>query len=114
MKRGVFWLIEGKLHCFPFDGSYPEGIAKSGNTYNHEKLWQSVRPHGCRKPFDYYPRGRVEITPKGKAVIYMSPHITEAYLPEICGVFGLNAPTVKYDHSAHYRCYLDEEDAHEA
>ena len=114
MKRGVFWLIGEALHCFPFDGSYPEGIAKSGNTYNHEKLWPLVRPHGCCKPFDYYPRGRVEITPKGKAVIYMSPQIGAAFLPQICAAFGLSDPTVRYDHSAHYRCYLDEEDAHEA
>lgn len=38
MKRGVFWLIDGKLLVFPFDGSYPEGVAKSGNSYNHQKL----------------------------------------------------------------------------
>ena len=105
--NGVFWLIDDRLYCFPFDGSYPEGIAKSGKTYNHEKLWQIVRPNGCRRPFDWYPRGRVEITPKGKTVIYMSPQIGAAYLPEICAAFGVNDPAVKYDHSAHYRCHLD-------
>lgn len=107
MKRGVFWLIEGKLHCFPFDGRYPDGTAKSGNTYNHEKLWQIVRPRKCSVPFDYYPRGRVEITPKGKAVIYMSPHIGAEYLPEIYAAFALDSAGVKYDHSAHYHCFLD-------
>lgn len=107
MKRGIFWLIDGMLHCFPFDGSYPEGIAKSGNTYNHEKLWPFVRPHGCRKPFDWYPRGRVEISAKGRAVIYMNPNIGADYLPEICAAFSITAPVIRYDHSAHYCCHLD-------
>lgn len=107
MNRGVFWLIDGTLHCFPYDGSYPEGIAKSGNTYNHEKLWRLVRPHECTKPFDYYPRGRVEITPKGRAILYMSPHIGQGYLAEICQKFDIQTPVVKYDHSRHYFCCFD-------
>lgn len=39
MKQGVFWLIDNKLLAIPFDKSkYPDGNAKSGDTYNHEKL----------------------------------------------------------------------------
>ena len=45
MKQGVFWLIDNKLLAIPFDKSkYPDGIAKSGDTYNHEKLWKYVKP----------------------------------------------------------------------
>ena len=66
MKRGVFWLIDGKLSCYSFDGSITEGISKSGNTYNHKKLWEHLRLCGSKVGFDYYPRGRVEITAKGK------------------------------------------------
>ena len=67
---GVFWLIGDELSAFPFDKEkYPEAFAKSGNTYNHEKLWEAVKPKGCGKPFDYYPRGRVVTAKNGKAVI---------------------------------------------
>lgn len=108
MKRGVFWLIDGKLSCFPFDGNITEGIAKSGNTYNHKKLWEYLLPCGSKVGFDYYPRGRVEITEKEKAIIYMSPHIGSEYVSEICKAFEIdNAPIIKYDHSEHYHCYFD-------
>lgn len=50
MKQGVFWLIDNKLLAIPFDKSkYPDGIAKSGDTYNHEKLWKYVKPQNCNK-----------------------------------------------------------------
>ena len=40
---------------------FSEGVAKSGNTYNHKKLWNEIKPRGCNKPYNYYPRGRVDI-----------------------------------------------------
>ena len=108
MKRGVFWLIEDRLFSFPFDGRYPEGIAKSGNTYNHQKLWDSVNPRGCKKPFDWYPRGRVEITNRGIPVIYLSPHIGDDRIPEIKQAFDIQGNAViRYDHSIHYHCHFD-------
>ena len=110
MKRGVFWLINGKLFAFPFDGNHPEGIAKSGNTYNHKKLWDSLKPTGRNVPFDYYPRGRVEITNQDEPVIYMSPHIGAEWLGQIMLAFEIAAvPVIRYDHSIHYHCYLDRE-----
>ena len=87
MKKGVFWLIDGDLKCYPFGGRIREGIAKSGNTYNHKKLWEHIRPKGCNKSFDYYPRGRVEISAKGNGVIYMSPHIGNEDVTQICEEF---------------------------
>ena len=108
MKKGVFWLIGGELLAFPFDGTYPEGIAKSGDTYNHQKLWEVVRPKGCPHAFDYYPRGRVEINNRGAAVIYMSPHIGSEYLSEILSRFGISGIcNIRYDHSRHYHCAMD-------
>ena len=110
MSRGVFWVIDQKLYAFPFDGSYVKGIAKSGKTYNHEKLWEYVKPKGCNKPFDYFPRGRVDYTGKGKPVIYMSPHIDRSYVLEIVRAFGIvDDPIIRFDHSKHYQCYLDKE-----
>ncbi|MBQ4446704.1 MAG: hypothetical protein II897_00205 [Clostridia bacterium] len=109
-KRGVFWLIDGKLYCFPFDKSAEHGVAKSGNTYNHKLLWEHVRPKGCNKPFTFYPRGRVEIDAHGCPVVFMSPHIDAAYIPEIMAPFSLlDEPRVIIDGSRHYSSHIDHE-----
>ena len=106
MKRGVFWVIDDDLLAIPFSDMYPDGIAKSGNTYNHRKLWSEVKPKGCNQPYNYYPRGRVEISNKGKAVVYMNPTIDASYISDIKTVFGLNDETVfRHDHSEHYKCH---------
>lgn len=110
-RRGVFWVVDGKLLAFPFREGDQVGVAKSGKTYNHKKLWETVRPKGCKEPFDYYPRGRVEVAKSCNLspVLYMSPHIPESLLPEIKAAFRLRQePIIHYDHSVHYRCHLDE------
>ena len=106
MLRGVFWIVDDKLFAYPFDETATEGIAKAGNTFNHKLLWESIRP--CNKPYDYYPRGRVDYNAKGVAVIYMNPHVGAEYIDEIKTAFGITAvPIIRYDHSEHYKCYLD-------
>ena len=105
-KRGVFWIVDGELIAYPFDESATEGVTKSGNTFNHKLLWEHIKP--CNKPFDYYPRGRVDFNANGKAVIYMNPHIEDKYIKEIITDFGITSePIVRYDCSEHYKCYLD-------
>ena len=107
-SRGVFWLVDGELLAFPFTEDATVGIAKSGQTFNHKLLWDQVRPENCNKPFDWYPRGRVEFSGKGKPVVYMNPNIDETYLAAITEAFGLSeTPVVHYDGSTHYRCHLD-------
>jgi hypothetical protein len=109
-KRGVFWIVDGQLLAFPFKEGATEGVAKSGDTYNHLLLWPSVRPKGCGKPFDYYPRGRVELTGKGNAVIYMNPTIGDEWLPQLCEAFSIQCqPIVRRDYSRHYRCYEEKD-----
>lgn len=107
-SRGVFWIIDGELLAFPFVENSEYGVAKSGTTYNHKKLWEYVKPKKCNKSFDYYPRGRVEFNNKGDPVIYMNPNIDESMVPQIKVEFGLRKePIIRYDHSKHYKCYLD-------
>ena len=107
-KRGVFWLIDGKLLCFPFDETARYGVAKSGNTYNHKLLWEHVRPKGCNKPCNYYPRGRVEIDAHGRPIVYMSPHIGAEHIPVIVAGFSLpGEPRTIIDGSRHYASFLD-------
>lgn len=89
MYRGVFWIIENELVAFPFIEGTNIGISKSGVTYNHKKLWPHVRPRGCNKPYNYYPRGRVDFTNKGTAAIYMNPNVAKSLISEIMVQFEL-------------------------
>lgn len=108
-SRGVFWVIDDSLLAFPFNEDDGVGIAKSGQTYNHKKLWDHIRPKGCNVSFDYYPRGRVEFNGQGKPIIYMNPNIDKSWIPIIKVQFGLREdPKIFYDNSQHYKCYLDD------
>ena len=108
-KNGVFWLIENELIMFPFDKSKSdvilEGISKSGNTYNHRKLWNEL---GYSKPYNYYPRGRVHVAGNGTARIYMNPNIGEKYVEKIRKEFCIEGKyRIILDYSSHYRCHID-------
>lgn len=108
-SRGVFWVVDGELIAFPFTEDSTIGVAKSGVTYNHKLLWDDVKPKGCKKPYNYYPRGRVDFTNKGQPVIYMNPNIDDDYIKDIKIEFGLRSePVIRYDSSQHYKCYLDD------
>ncbi len=108
MKKGVFWLVDGELLAYTFKKGETVGVSKSGDNYNHRLLWEHVKPRGCNKPFDYYPRGRVEVSNKGKPVVYMNPNIGESTLKQVMEAFDLSEmPKVHYDGSKHYKCYLD-------
>ena len=109
LSRGVFWDIDGELFAYPFYEDATDGVAKSGNTFNHKKLWQAINPTRSSIPYNYYPRGRVEITRNGKAVVYLNPNIEKDMLSQIRVEFGIREePKVVYDYSDHYKCYLDE------
>ena len=108
--QGVFWDIDGELLSFPFvENQYTDGVAKSGETYNHKLLWNQIKPKGCNKSFDYYPRGRVVIDNKNRPIIYMNPNVSDKLLPQIKVDFGLRTePKIVYDNSRHYRCHYDD------
>lgn len=106
--KGVFWLIEGNIWSVPYDKKFPFGVSRSGDTYVHRKIWEYVRPERCKKPYNYYPRGRVEVKKNGRAVVYMNPNINLKYITDIIEKFQLSEqPRVIYDHSRHYKCHLD-------
>ena len=109
LSRGVFWEVDDQLLAYPFYNDAVDGIAKSGNTFNHKKLWQFINPTRSSVPYNYYPRGRVEITRNGKAVIYMNPNISSDMISVIRKEFGIREePKIVYDYSDHYKCYLDD------
>lgn len=129
LYKGVFWIKDlddiyaNRDLCFQIpcdmsglvdDISKLELNAKSGNTYNHEKLWNELPSKLTDdKPFNYYPRGRVEIK-NGIVDIFLNPNIN---IPEIIDFLksefnlseynGIKKIRIHNDCSEHYKCYLD-------
>lgn len=110
--NGIFWYLDDqeKLLSYPF-GSVDSlnAIAKSGDTYNHKRLWADLKPN--KKSYNYYPRGRVDWDTQGRATIYMNPNIPEDMISQIKLDFGIRPSDeckIQYDYSSHYRSHLDE------
>ena len=120
MKKGVFWcrnvnnpqLIVVSAECTS-DGvvySSESLSSKSGDNFNHKIEWEKLgRRITEGKPFNYYPRGRVEIK-KRKATIYLNPTLNDpTILAKNIKEFELATPqeldtiTVKNDGSNHYK-----------
>lgn len=109
LNKGVFWLIGDELLVVKYDENATVGISKNGTNYNHKEIWEHVKPRGVSEAFDYYPRGRLEISNKGRPLIYMSKYIDGMYIPKIMEKFGLtDVPIIHIDGSTHYRCHYDD------
>ena len=124
LSRGIFWVLAEsenditKEKIFPiqkycdFDGNsddYSGFSSADGTTYNHKETWKTLPKEITKgKPFDYYPRGRVEIS-NGSATIWMNGNILEL-ADEIKSLYGLSQlknVRVREDGSSHYKCHLD-------
>ena len=128
--KGVFWciaeteteltednILDFRIQCGLDGAPYPYEIMvdEIGLINNHKKIWGNIasrdKTHG--KPFNYYPRGRVEIK-NGKIVIWIN-HILIGLIPAIKSKFmltnlGENNISVKVDGSAHYESHFDKGD----
>lgn len=135
MNKGIFWFpcfvgTEGELiftgeivalliSCDE-DGNpeVPASLAtcgynsRNGRSNTHKDSWKAVT--AGRKDlrgisWNYFPRGRVEISRK-RAFIFMNPEILNCdnYLERIKGKFGISHLDirVKIDNSAHYQCTI--------
>jgi len=131
---GIFWLItedselsDYQLLMFgiPCDGrggltETPEvqPNSRSGKSYNHKTTWemevagkQAHEPYSG-KPYDYYPRGRVEISNRC-AVIFLNPCINQPTITEEIKLkFGLGSHEISKiriveDGSFHNQCFLN-------
>lgn len=127
MKKGVFWCVDAKsehpklitvsVSC-DADGN-PDAPAaftsKAGANFNHKAEWDKLdRLIRGGVPYNYYPRGRVEIR-NGRATVYLNPDINrEEILRIVFEAFelkkadGIREIVVKSDGSRHYR-YLSGE-----
>ena len=91
MHRGIFWIknLDNLEENKPFllrIKTNQEGDAlsfdlspnsKDGNNYVHRYAWLMLPKNLTKnKPFDYYPRGRVEIKHK-EALLYINPILNE-------------------------------------
>ena len=128
MNKGIFWIVD--RDNLDNNGNYlfrilcsasgdilevlsGEGISKNGKNYNHKKIWDSLsKDYTLGKPFDYFPRGRVEIA-NNKVRVYLNPIINIDEIQEyIKKEFGLDSKEIKKidfisDGSNHYICHLD-------
>lgn len=111
-STGPFWYIldEAKLIAFPYDpNELQSALSSNGLTYTHKRLWPEIAGQYKSKPYNYYPRGRVEMDNQGRSVIYINPNIPDSAIPEIKTEFGIRGEAiVKTDGSSHYLCYLDD------
>ena len=131
LYRGIFWIIDidnimkSKTYfLIPCDSdgniNDPEFHISSSmssvgtDNYNHKKVWSCLpRSMTHNKPFDYYPRGRVEIA-NGIAKVYHSAHIPQDELKQfvidkfnLTSFNGIKKIKMIADGSDHYKCYLD-------
>lgn len=112
--NGIFWYNDDteELLSYPFGSVNSfDGIAKSGNTYNHKRLWNDLKPLGSKRGYNYYPRGRVDWDNQGRATIFLNPNIAEDVISDIKREFGIRPSDecrVQFDYSNHYKCHLDE------
>ena len=122
LYRGIFWIkdldnldknsdylfkIETNENGDALNYTFPLN-SKNGNDYVHKETWH-ILPFNLtkNKPFDYYPRGRVEIKHK-EALLYINPILNEEriinYLKrEYC----LEDVKIILDFNEHYKCNFD-------
>ena len=125
--KGIFWIkdvenIYTSLVCVK-EKVNKDGIvndnsnmnSRKGNNYNHRITWENLeREVTDGKPYNYYPRGRVEIRNR-KVTIYAHPDIcTREIMIMIINEFNLHKENnidkviMNPAYSKHYDCYLDE------
>ena len=126
MKKGIFWcvaaesahpwLITVSVSCDAEGNPDTPAVftSKAGMNFNHKAEWEKLdKSIRGGLPYNYYPRGRVEIW-KGKAMVYLNPDINrEDIIQIVFEVFelkqtgGIRKISVKSDGARHYR-YLSE------
>ena len=132
LYRGIFWITDindigsSKLYfTIPCDNDgnindpefmIPDTMSSTGSdNYNHKRVWSTLgKEYTHGRSFDYYPRGRVEIS-NGIAKVFHSPRIPQEELKKfVIDKFNLTAHNgikkIKMiaDGSDHYKCHLDD------
>lgn len=120
MKKGIFWCANFDTECPKLitvsvacdkNGNSKEPVqfsSKSGDNFNHRLEWEKLdRTVTAGQPFNYYPRGRVEIK-NGKAIVFLNPILNkDCIVSKVMDEFGLRTEEltgvrIKSDGSNHY------------
>ena len=132
LYRGIFWILDVNnvrssnlyftIPCDVFgdindpEFHIPDSMSSTGSdNYNHQRVWNSLdRRYTKGKHFNYYPRGRVEIS-NGVAKVFHSPRIPQDELRQfVIDKFnltqhsGIKKIKMIADGSDHYKCHLDD------
>lgn len=125
LYKGIFWIKDTsnpdknlcfKIECNSEGASINDGLllnSKNGKTYNYKLLWERLSKSITEnKPYNYYPRGRVEIH-NGVAKInggINNSEITNFLKNEfnLTPHNGIKSIKIITDSSNHYLCYLDD------
>ena len=118
MKKGIFWcrgyntgtpeLITVSVQCNEYGIPYDDVCfsSKSGENFNHMTEWNRLDRHITeRHPYNYYPRGRVEISNR-RATVFLNPDINNKEIITLVKsqfeLYDLKNVTVKSDGTTHY------------
>lgn len=115
LRKGIFWYINKSIVSVGVscdtNGQVEEICeysSKSGENFNHKAEWDKMSKTVTEnKPYNYYPRGRVEIK-NGNATVWLNPSLDrEEIIEKIKKEFGLDTDKIrviiKPDNSLHYR-----------
>ena len=115
LYKGIFWAKDGeilalKVRCDQNGDPLVPCLfsSKSEKNFNHKKEWKRL---SHTLPYNYYPRGRVEIA-NNKATVYLHPDLCiDPVKSAIAACFGLRGIEIcwKADGSKHYKSLLWEE-----
>lgn len=122
MYRGIFWIKDldnlenNSDYLFKIETNdngdalnYPFPLnSKNRNDYVHKETWLMLPFNLTKnKPFDYYPRGRIEIKHK-EVLLYINPILNEdRIINYLKKEFCLTEVKVMLDFHEHYKCEFD-------
>lgn len=99
MLKGPFWVAEEEILSYPVEIS-------TQPTPSHRDVWKYASGVHRRKPWDYFPRGRIEIRNQ-KVIIFANPDclLYENFESKIRSKFKLGDAIIilKADNSKHYQ-----------
>lgn len=122
--EGIFWLIDENIISFTDEVNPRDPYSMTDLL--HKNVWETIskdyKVNGYEVPYNYFPRGRVEvlvilnsdnILDHYEAYIYMDKHIGSKYLDKIENDFRLYLPNVNVTCSgqmfidgSHYICHM--------
>lgn len=119
--KGIFWYIPNEHKLIAIKTVCDENgyalddvkySSKSGENFNHKIEWSKLHKSiTANKPYNYYPRGRVEFK-NSKATVFFNPTLNRSDIYDLIATeFGLtqNRIIVKKiaDGSTHYEYLID-------